>query len=149
MALSLSVPVSTRSLPKEIETNPKKARIWVESLPLTKTIESANSMIYMLESINRSKFAAEERIELVEIYRPVITVLMDELEAAGRIFSEIILENQFRLGSAIALLITIEADFDRGSKILRELARGAVAQGRAHGPKVVGLGLGGSGPKDK
>ncbi len=81
MALSLSVPVSTRSLPKEIETNPKKARIWVESLPLTKTIESANSMIYMLESINRSKFAAEERIELVEIYRPVITVLLDELEA--------------------------------------------------------------------
>lgn len=81
MALSLSVPVSTRSLPKEIETNLKKARIWVESLPLTKTIESANSMIYMLESINRGKLAAEERIELVDIYRPVITVLLDELEA--------------------------------------------------------------------
>ena len=51
MALSLSVPVSTISLPKDVETNPKKARLWVESLPLTKTIESAVSMLYVLEVV--------------------------------------------------------------------------------------------------
>lgn len=81
MALSLSVPVSTTSLPKEVETNPKKARLWVESLPLTKTVESANSLIYALESINRGKMGVDERIALVEIYRPVISVLLEELEA--------------------------------------------------------------------
>ena len=36
MALSLSVPTTIRSLPKEVEINPKKAKAWVESLPLTK-----------------------------------------------------------------------------------------------------------------
>lgn len=81
MALSLSVPVATNSLPKEIETNPKKAKAWVGTLPLTKTIESATSMISMLESLNRGKLGADDRIELIEIYRPVIDVLLDEFEA--------------------------------------------------------------------
>ncbi len=81
MAINLSVPTATTSLPKEIETNPKKARLWVESLPLTKTVESADSMVHVLESINRGKMGVDERVELFEIYRPVIAVLLDELEA--------------------------------------------------------------------
>jgi hypothetical protein len=81
MALSLSVPVSDTSLPKEIEANPKKARAWVESLPLTKTIDSARQVAQNLEAFNRAKLPAEERIELFEVYRPIVMVLLDELEA--------------------------------------------------------------------
>ena len=81
MALSLSVPVSTRALPKEIETNPKKARGWIESLPLTKTFEAAKMVAQNLEALNHAKMPAEERVALVDIYRPVIAVLLDELEA--------------------------------------------------------------------
>ena len=55
--------------------------VWVESLPLTKTVESAESVIHVLESINRSKMGVDERVELLEIYRPVINVLLDELDA--------------------------------------------------------------------
>ena len=44
MALSLSVPTTIRSLPKEVEINPKKAKAWVESLPLTKTMESTRAL---------------------------------------------------------------------------------------------------------
>ncbi len=81
MPLSLSVPVSSGSLSKEIETNPKKARAWVESLPLTKTIESTKAIAEKMAALNRGKISAEERIALFEIYRPVVTVLLDELDA--------------------------------------------------------------------
>lgn len=81
MALSLSVPVQGKSLPKEIETNPKKARAWVESLPMTKVAEAARQITANIEALNGAKMAAEDRIELVEIYRPQVLVILDELEA--------------------------------------------------------------------
>ena len=81
MALSLSVPTTIRILPKEVEVNPKKARAWVESLPMTKTMESTRAVTEAIEALNHAKISAEDRVALVEIYRPVIAVLLDELEA--------------------------------------------------------------------
>ena len=81
MALSLSVPVSTGALPNGIETNPKKARSWIESLPLTKTFDAAKLVAQTIEALNHAKMPAEERAALVDIYRPVVAVLLDELEA--------------------------------------------------------------------
>ncbi|HEX9391010.1 MAG TPA: hypothetical protein VF928_06830 [Usitatibacteraceae bacterium] len=81
MALALSTPAVTQSLPKDVETNPKKARAWIESLPLTKTIDSARVVTANISALNRAKLSAEERVELLEIYRPVIAVLLDELDA--------------------------------------------------------------------
>ncbi len=81
MALNLSVPNASAPLPKGIETNPKKARAWIESLPLTKTTESGQAILGCLTAINRAKLPAEERVALVETYRPVINVLLDELDA--------------------------------------------------------------------
>lgn len=81
MPLSLSVPVSTRPLPKEVETNPKKARAWVESLPLTKTVDAAKAIVANLDAINRGKLVADDRVAIVEAYRPIIAVILDELDA--------------------------------------------------------------------
>src|SRR5258706_14455198 len=81
MALALPTPAVTQSLPKDVETNPKKARAWIESLPLTKTIDSARVVTANISALNRAKLSAEERVELLEIYRPVIAVLLDELDA--------------------------------------------------------------------
>jgi cyclic-di-GMP-binding protein len=81
MPISLSVPVSTRPLPKELELNPKKARAWAEGLPLTKTVDSAKTILAALESLNRGKISADDRVALVEAYRPVVNVLLDELDA--------------------------------------------------------------------
>jgi cyclic-di-GMP-binding protein len=80
MALSLSVPVSTSALPKEIETNPKKARAWIESLPLTKTVEAAKLVLQTISTLNLAKMPGEERVALAEVYRPVVAVLLDELQ---------------------------------------------------------------------
>ncbi len=81
MALSLTVPNSNRVLPKEIETNPKKARAWIESLPLTKTFDAAKLVTQTIEALNYAKISGDDRTALVDVYRPVIAVLLDELEA--------------------------------------------------------------------
>ncbi|MEO8101864.1 MAG: hypothetical protein ABI790_05025 [Betaproteobacteria bacterium] len=81
MTLSLSIPTTIRILPKEIDISPKKAKAWIESLPLTKTMDSSRAIAETIESLNHAKMPAEERVALVEIYRPVIAVLLDELEA--------------------------------------------------------------------
>ena len=81
MALVLSTPACTQSLAKDIETNPKKARTWIESLPLTKTVASVRIVTDNIRALNRAKLPADERVELLEVYRPVIAVLLDELDA--------------------------------------------------------------------
>ena len=54
MALSLSIPGSYRTLPKEIETNPKRAREWVESLPLTKMLDSTRAITANIDALNHA-----------------------------------------------------------------------------------------------
>jgi hypothetical protein len=81
MALGLNVPVPSQPLPKDIEVNPKKARAWVDTLPLTKTVESAKVLASTLTTLNNVKMPAEERVALLDAYRPVLNVLFDELEA--------------------------------------------------------------------
>ena len=81
MALSLSIPLATQPPPKNIELNPKKARAWVESLPLTKTFESGRALAEAVTTINRAKLLAEERVALLEVYRPILQVLLEELDA--------------------------------------------------------------------
>jgi hypothetical protein len=110
MPLSLSVPVSTRPLPKEIETNPKKARAWVEALPLTKTIDSARAIVANLEAINRGKLLADERVAVVETYRPVVSVLLDELDAIYA-FSSLPLQPRPKEAFDLAHQLSVECAF--------------------------------------
>lgn len=110
MQLSLSVPVSTRALPKEIETNPKKARAWVEALPMTKTVESAKVVAANIEALNRGKLTAEDRVALVEVYRPVTTVLLDELDAIYA-FASLPLPPKQKEAFDLAHLISSESSF--------------------------------------
>ncbi|MBL8516829.1 MAG: hypothetical protein JNM76_07645 [Betaproteobacteria bacterium] len=80
MALTLTVPAPVQALPKDIETKPKQAKAWVEALPLAKVVETGRALLEHLTTLNRSKLSADERLELMEIYRPVIVTLLEELE---------------------------------------------------------------------
>ncbi len=80
MALTLNVPAPVQALPKDFETKPKQAKSWVESLPLTKTFETGRVLLLHITTLNRSKLSADERLELMEIYRPVLLTLLEELE---------------------------------------------------------------------
>jgi hypothetical protein len=81
MTLGLSVTAPLQALPKDIELNPKKARAWIDTLPLTKTFESGRTVADTIARLNQSKISGDERVALIEAYRPVLAVLLDELEA--------------------------------------------------------------------
>ena len=81
MPLNLNLPVSTRVLAKDFETNPKKIKIWVESLPLTKTVVAGKQLYDFLENVNRAKFSADERLEFIDTITPILCVVFEELEA--------------------------------------------------------------------
>ncbi len=110
MSLSLKIPGSNNPLPKGIETNPKKARAWVESLPLTKTLESGRAVAEALMAINRAKMLVEERVALVEIYRPVLHVLQDELDAIYAVAS-VPLQPKPLEAFELAHLLSIESSY--------------------------------------
>ncbi len=110
MSLSLNVPGSNNPLPKGIETNPKKARAWVESLPLTKTLESGRAIAEALTAINRAKMLVEQRVALVEIYRPVLHVLQDELDAIYAVAS-VPLQPKPLEAFELAHLLSIESSY--------------------------------------
>jgi cyclic-di-GMP-binding protein len=81
MVLSLSVPVSVRSLPKEIEVVPELARAWAESLPLTQPDIAAKALLDTVAALNRGKLSAEDRVALLDVYRPTRDTLLDALES--------------------------------------------------------------------
>jgi hypothetical protein len=80
MALALSVPAQEKNSLRGLEIRPKQAREWIESLPLTRTMESARAVYEHLSLLNRAVIPAEERMALGEIYHPVLGTLLDELE---------------------------------------------------------------------
>ena len=80
MVLALSVPTATQNSPRGLEIRPKQAKVWIESLPLTKIMESARQVFEHLVALNRVKMATDERLELMEVYHPVLATLQDELE---------------------------------------------------------------------
>lgn len=114
MAVSLHVPAPIQAMPKEIETKPKQARAWAESLPLTKPAEAARVLLDQLTTINRSKFGGEERLELMEAYRPVILTLLDELE---HIFAYSTLPLPAKQREALDLARTLATETSIGYKL--------------------------------
>jgi cyclic-di-GMP-binding protein len=81
MVLSLSVPVSVRSLPKEIAVTPAGARAWADSLPLTRTIDATGALVETVSALNRGKLGSEDRMALLEAYRPTRDALLAALDA--------------------------------------------------------------------
>src|ERR1043166_801297 len=79
MAMKLTVPAMANGDAEAAEIRPKYARLWVESLPLTQTFESARILANTLAVLNRSKASEDERFALLEIYRPTLEILLSEL----------------------------------------------------------------------
>ena len=122
MALNLSVPNASAPLPKGIETNLKKARAWVESLPLTKTTESGQAIIASLSAINRAKLPADERVALVDTYRPIINVLLEELDAIYA-FASLPLQAKPLEAFSLAHALSIESSFAYKMLVLEKSAK--------------------------
>ena len=67
--------------PKDLEIRPKQVKAWIDSLPLAQAIEASKKLSVHLAALNRSKFDLDDRLLILESYRPVAAVLLEELDA--------------------------------------------------------------------
>jgi hypothetical protein len=67
--------------PKDLEIRPKQVKAWIDALPLAQTIEASKKLSVHLAALNRSKFDLDDRLQILEIYHPVVAVLLEELDA--------------------------------------------------------------------
>lgn len=67
--------------PKDLEIRPKQVKAWIESLPMAQAIDSCKKVCVHLAAMNRAKFDLDDRVQILEIYRPFVAVLFEELDA--------------------------------------------------------------------
>lgn len=115
MALDLSVPTERSAPPRDLEVRPKQAKAWIESLPLSQSAVAARTIAEHLAAFNRSKLDFDDRHQLVEIYRPIAHVLLDELDA---VYGRSLLPLPPKAREALALARAIASELANAYKIL-------------------------------
>jgi len=78
---SARVPAQLSAPPRELEVRPKQVKAWIESLPLAKTAEAAGKMVAHLAALNRAKIPGDDRVQILDNYRPFAATVLEELEA--------------------------------------------------------------------
>lgn len=75
--LVLSVPRKTLVWPSELRA--RKARTWIGQLPIADSVQSARQIYRALFHLNRSRFHAEDRLELMELYTAPVASVSESL----------------------------------------------------------------------
>src|SRR5258707_10192849 len=79
------VPAERAAPPKDLEIRPKQVKAWIDSLPLSQTVDSARKMCTHLEGLNRAKVPADDRSAILEMYlAPAATVPKEIQEISGK-----------------------------------------------------------------
>jgi hypothetical protein len=115
MAMELRVPAERLAPPKDLELRPKQAKAWVESLPLSQSADAGHKILANVTTINRARVDFDVRLQLLEAYRPVAGVVLDELEA---VYGKSALPLPPRPREALALARSLATEFAYGYKIL-------------------------------
>ncbi len=113
MPLDLAVP-ERAAPPKDLEVRPKHAKTWLDSLPLAQSIDAARKIRTNLAAMSRSKIALDDRIALLEAYRPVTAVILDELDA---VYSKSPLPLTTKARECISIARAITTELANGYKI--------------------------------
>ena len=81
MTATFTIPAERAAPPRDVETRPKAVKAWVESLPLAQPLDTARRIVMHATALNRAKLDSDDRVQVLESYRAVTSVLFDELDA--------------------------------------------------------------------
>ena len=77
-----SIPLPQRNPPpKDLEVRPRQVKAWLDSLPLAQSGDAARRVLAHLTALNRARIDSDDRLQILEIYRPFATTVFEELEA--------------------------------------------------------------------
>jgi hypothetical protein len=114
MPLALSFPSERVVPPKDLEVRPKQVKAWIESLPLAQSLDSTRKLCAHLAALNRSKIDPDSRIQILDVYRPVAAVALEELDA---MYAKAALPLAPRAREALTLARDLAAGLATGYKI--------------------------------
>ena len=124
MMPDLSLPTDSAAPPKDLEVRPRQVKAWLQSLPLAQSVEAAKKVCAHLAAINRARLDLDDRMQILEAYRPIAAVLLDELDAVygkatmplgGRAREALMLARDLASGMALGYKIAIAG---RNAKLL-------------------------------
>lgn len=78
--ISLSIP-EKRQPARPIETRPKEAEAWLQSLPYNDTAEAARLIYQSLFALNRTEVAPRDRFEIMDLYMRPVGFVTEGLQA--------------------------------------------------------------------
>ena len=114
MPLTLATP--ERAAPaKDLEIRPKQVKAWIDSLPLAQSMDSARKMGGHLAALNRSKIDTDDRLSILETYRPITGTLLEEMEA---IYGKATLPLAPRPREALEMARSLAGEMGTGYKIV-------------------------------
>src|SRR6202158_1230406 len=114
MSLDLSFPAKRGAPPRELEIRPKQVKAWIESLPLAQSMDASRKLCANLSAMNSSKIDWDDRVQILETYRPTTAVLLEELEA---IFAKSTPPLAVRAREALGVARDLAAELAVGYKI--------------------------------
>ncbi len=115
MALDLRIPTDRAAPPKDVDLRPKQAKAWVESLPLAQSADTGRRILANLCAINRAKVEYDDRLQILEAYRPIAHVVFDELDA---VYGKALMPLPAKAREALALARELATEFGYGYKTL-------------------------------
>jgi hypothetical protein len=78
---TLTIPAERTVPPRDLEVRPRHVRAWIESLPSAQVGETSRKLLAHVVALNRARVDSEDRMQILESYRPLTAVLFDELDA--------------------------------------------------------------------
>src|SRR5436190_9530121 len=78
---TLTVPATRGAPPKTLEVRPKQVRAWADALPLAQSGDAARQVRDHLAGLNAARIDPDDRAQILINYRPIVAVLLEELEA--------------------------------------------------------------------
>ncbi len=111
---TLRMPTDRAAPPRELEIRPKQVKAWLESLPLAQSLEAATRLATHLAAINRSKIDLDARVEILDAYRPVAGIVLEELDA---IYGKSALPLGPRARDALSLARSLAFELAAGYKV--------------------------------
>jgi hypothetical protein len=80
MAFKFSVPTVASDESVATETRLRAVQSWVDALPIGDTVPATQALHTAVQALNRIKLGAEDRFRLLELYRPPLLRLLEDLE---------------------------------------------------------------------
>lgn len=78
---SIRLPAERKAPPRDLEIRPKQVKAWLDGLPLARCLEAGQQMATHLGALNRAKLETDDRVQILESYRPTAETILEELEA--------------------------------------------------------------------